>query len=242
MRVFESLSEAEIEIRRDIYKGIPVRSSRVQQRKDQDLRGRERLAYVYSIIGDFPATPLELVNFGKDRGFPLYQKYPSEMVTWLYAELAARLRPETAIGQQPTECLNPALQTTIEGNYPSYTYAERLFGAMESMKAAILESPDSRRAYWPLFRPEDSLRSGSPTRVPCSVGYQALVRRVNDADELMLFYTERSCDFDHFWLSDVWLAHMFQHHLATQLGYSTGQLVHMVTSFHSFLVEDEEVY
>ncbi len=45
MRVFNHLQEAQVEIRRDIYKGAPLASTRVQNKTHAILPGRERLMY-----------------------------------------------------------------------------------------------------------------------------------------------------------------------------------------------------
>ena len=62
MRLFQNLSEAESEIRRDIAKGTPVESSRVQQRTGLKLQGRERVSYNYSIQNGSMKTILALIQ------------------------------------------------------------------------------------------------------------------------------------------------------------------------------------
>lgn len=244
-RVFQELAEAIGEIKRDVYKGIAVSSSRVQQRVDEELPGRERLGYLYTIMGGFPITVLELMDLGKEFEFPMFLKDPDGMKTWLYREWNARLEAVDHLGvslSKPSEEAHPALKTTFEGNWPAYTYNERLYGAMEAMHEALERSPDSRRAYWPIFRPEDSLRAGAPTRIPCSLGYQALIRKVGDSNKLLFYYMSRSVDYDTFWLTDIWLARQFQVNLAERLDQSVGSITHFITSFHSFTVENTEVY
>lgn len=245
MRLFQNLHEAESEIRRDLAKGTPVTSSRVQQRTGLELKGRERLGYEYAIesLSDV-MTVKDLIEFGKERGFPLYLKDPEGMGQWVASEILARLDPNWYRDRftEPTEKLNPALISTLEGNHPSYTYTERLTGAVNSLARDIKRSPDTRRAFWPIFRYEDAIRASEPTRIPCSLGYQTIVREGASQPELMLFYLERSCDFDNFWLSDVFLARAFQLAVAESTGYAPGQLVHFIISFHSFQVEDQEIY
>lgn len=241
MRVFETLADAADELRRDVYKGAPLTSTRVQQRTGIELPGRERLAYTYSILGGWPNGAADLVALGANLGFKPYVEHPAEMLQWLCAERTNRLYLFPPHDHKP-ELLHPALKTTLEGNWPSYTYPERLIGADETMIQALREQPDSRRAFWPIFRPEDAGRMGAPTRIPCSLGYQAMLRQVGGSTRLILFYLQRSADFDNFWLSDIWLARQFQEHLAHDLDVAPGQLVHMVISLHSFEVEGSEVY
>lgn len=240
MRVFETVSEAISEVRRDIYKGTPLMSSRVQQQTGKELPGRERLGYSYSIAGGWPETPQELVALAADSGMTFWQKGQSSLIAWLNLERENRLMNTVVL--DPVERFHPALKSTFEGNWPSYLYSERLLGALDAMEGALSDSPDSRRAGWPIFRPEDAIRAGAPTRIPCSLYYQAVIRKVGAEEHLMLFYVSRSVDFDVFWISDIWLAHEFQKTLAKRLKRIPGQLVHMVISFHSFLIEGTEIY
>ena len=104
----------------------------------------------------------------------------------------------------------------------------------ENQMVALKKNPDSRRVYWPIFRTKDSLRAGAPSRIPCSLGYQAMIRKVGGTDHLILTYLQRSADFDRFWLSDIWLARKFQLNLAEALQIQGGALIHFIISFHSF--------
>lgn len=240
MRNYMTLEEAASEIGRDVYKGTPQVSSRVQQ-KLGEFRGRERLSYEYSIRGGWPGDAEELVALGVKLELPIFQQHPDAMRRWLNAELFSRVYPELALGQQ-NDLDHPSLVSTIEGNWPSYIYAERLLGMMPTLLTALEENPDTRRAFWPIFRPEDAIRSMAPTRVPCSLGYQALLRRVGEQTHLIWVYLQRSADYDHFWLSDVWLARQLQVELAGRLKVVPGVFIHYVISFHSFLIEGQEVY
>jgi thymidylate synthase len=108
--------------------------------------------------------------------------------------------------------------------------------------AALRKNRDSRRVFWPIFRPEDAIRAGAPTRIPCSLGYQFVLRELAGDERLLLFYLSRSVDFDTFWLSDLWLAHKMQVHVAGELSTNVGYLSHFIISFHSFAVNDQEIY
>jgi hypothetical protein len=247
MRLFTSLHEAASEIQRDLFKSPKVISTRVQNRAGLSLTGREQFGYTYALDALVPETPQEIVRFGQEHNFPLYVQEPIAMKDWLSREMNARLDPGFDLGWAPADSRNPALRTTYEGLAPSYTYRERLVGMMESFIASLTVSLDTRRAFWPMFRPEDSMRAPLPTRVPCTLGYQPLVRDVGGIPTLMFFYLQRSCDFDNFWLSDVWFAKMIQRDLIRKLHWrhhevAEGLLVHFIISFHSFFTEGTEVY
>jgi len=239
MRYYATLPEAMSEIRRDLAKGPRVISTRVQQHTEGQFPGREILGYTYSIDPKgFPQTAEGLVALGQKLQFSTFNEHADEMISWLKIELACRV--DNSLGTL-TEIMHPALKSTIEGNWPAYTYAERLHGAMDALQMA-LKTPDTRRAYWPIFRPEDALRAFAPTRIPCSLGYQAIIRNTSSGPELNFFYLQRSADFDTFFLSDIWLANRFKEILAERLEIAPGQFIHNIISLHSFQVEGTEIY
>lgn len=238
MRYYTNLPEALSEIQRDLAKAPSLISTRVQQRTGQELRGRETLGYSYAIEeGGIPTLPEVVIKLGRDFGFKTF--VDSKLAAWLWNEIKIR---ERGVLNQLNELNHPALAQTIEGSWSAYTYGERLHGAMEAMEEALATSPDSRRAFWPIFRPEDSLRAAAPTRIPCSLGYQALIRDTRQGPRLVLYYLQRSADFDTFFLTDIFLAHRFQIALASRLKVLPGQFIHTIISLHSFAVEGQEVY
>lgn len=252
MRVFETLEEAGREIRREIYKSPRVDVTRVQHMENLEIQARERLGFTYSVAGGWPETPRELVELAQKLDLTTWsQSDPKlDVEAWLTQELRARFDPMITVWDGvPNEVNHYALSKTIEGSWPSYTYQERLYGAIDAMALTLVHNPDSRRAYWPIFRPEDSLRAMAPTRVPCSLGYEALIRKVGSANHLIMFYLMRSADYDTFWLSDIWLARQLQllvvdavNQFRPELEVVAGQVVHHIISFHSFFAAGSEVY
>lgn len=247
MRVFKSLSTAADEIQRDVYKAGKMDVSRVQQWDNLMLVAREAFGYSYTILpGGIPEKVNELVDIGIMMEFPPYMIEGGNriMTEWLLLERAYRVNPEYYPQYcGPSELKHPALEKTLEGSHPSYTYRERLTGMIPAIVEILKTSPDTRRAYWPIFRPEDTLRAMSPTRVPCSLGYQFAIRQMQDgSNSLLMLYSQRSSDFDNFWLSDVWLANQIQITIADILGLAPGPFIHMIHSFHSFEVGNQEIY
>ena len=256
MRTFTTLLDAIHEIRRDVYKGIPVVSSRVQQRDNLELPGRELQNYVYMIKRGIPDSRADFLDFADTF---LEDTVDSEYARWLQLETLSRDYPLLWSGRkrEPAESAHYALKSTIEGNHPSYTYSERLRQAVDTLSSILDQSPDSRRAYWPIFHPLDSIRALSPTRVPCSIGYHLLLRKVGEKTYLNMTYISRSVDFDTFWLTDLYLAHRFRNRVLMTLkglrfrseevrpippAYEAGTLVHHIISFHSFKIEGSEIY
>ncbi len=241
-RQFETLEEAALEIRRDLAKGTNVDFTRVQQHMNAHLPGRERQSYEYCVMGGIPDDADDLVMLGQKLGIQVYVDYPHQMKAWLRSELHSRLFPYQHLNEFATEIDNPLLKSTVEGQHPSYTYRERLAGAIPALCAALDNSLDTRRAFWPIFLPQDSFRAAQPTRVPCSLGYEVMLRNLDGETKLQVFYLERSCDFDRFWLSDVWFAYKFGKFIADQYGYSVGAVYHYIISLHSFQVDMHEIY
>ena len=258
MRDFRDLREAGLEIRRDLYKGPEVVSSRVQQFMDlEGLDGHERFGYSYSIHQDgFPGNVHQLLKLGEELNFSDYQEEEGrkQMFEWLVKESIERTTNRPLTGPRGmTEKDHPHLISTLEGQWPSYRYSERLRGSIDILAIQLLRAPDTRRAYWPIFWQNDVYRAHAPTRVPCSLGYQFLIRRVNNDNVLLMLYYQRSADFEHFWLSDVWFAQQFQLALRSRIikqadGLSTlnslkmGAFIHFVASFHLFGDKLEEIY
>ena len=246
-RVFQELGEAATEIKRDLAKGPILRSTRVQHYDNIEIFGRERTGYEYTIMdGGMPFAPEDLLLLGQHYGFKPYIDHPHEMGSWLRAELHDRLYPRHDLhissAMTPTESINPLLQGMIEGKWPSYTYRERLVGARNAMTTALNVSPDSRRAFWPIFTPQDAVRAAAPTRIPCSLGYEVMIREVEGEPKLQMFYLSRSCDFDRFWLSDIWFAYRFGCEIAASVGVEMGAVHHYIISLHSFTAGVEEIY
>jgi hypothetical protein len=240
MRLYTKLDEAISEIRRDLFKGPRVISTRVQQWVDKELPGRELLAYSYSIEeGGIPSTAEDLVLLGvKTSCGHYFVTHPTEMAQWLNEEIRVRRGVLGTVNEKG----HPALAQTLEGNWPAYTYPERLQGALETLVLTLKTDPDSRRAFWPIFTNLDSKRAMAPTRIPCSLGYQVLIRNTQEGPRLVMVYTQRSADFDTFFLSDIFLAHAFQREVAERVGVPAGQFIHLITSLHSFTVEGTEIY
>lgn len=241
MRLYLTLAEAMSEIQRDIAKGPKLTSTRVQQRVHQELPGRELLGYSYSLeAAGIPDDAAEIIQLGRQLGFKTFSHDEKQLAAWFDQEVYLRISGQ--LTSEANELDHPALASTLEGNWPAYTYQERLVGMLVMMTTTLSRNPDSRRAYWPIYRAEDAFRAMAPTRIPCSLGYQALIRQTINGPRLIFIYSQRSADFDTFLLSDIYLASQLQKYLAKTLRLEAGPLIHMIHSLHSFAVEGTEVY
>ncbi len=245
MRIFQTLQEATSEIERDLFKAPVVLSTSVQHLK-VNTSAREALNYVYTISpGGMPTHAHDLVKFGQER-FPSWEKTSSkQLVTWITSELESRLYPlkfKLQSSEAFTEEDHPVLSQLVEGNAYAYTYPDRLVGMVETLQNTLIVNPTSRRAYWPIFSQQDSFRAVYQTRVPCSIGYQVMVRQQPGiGPQLHLTYLQRSSDYYTFWLSDLWFAYKIQEYLSHSLvPIELGGISHVILSFHYF--PEKEIY
>ena len=239
MRLFNDLMEAASEIKRDLAKSPLVTSTRVQNlRAEGQLR--EALDYSYCIDA-MPIFATDLVQLGTHLGF-WDKEQGDKLCLWLEDEFQARTvwDPGTI-----TEAAHPHLAQLNHGDEPDYAYTDRLRGSIEAITEALRNDPDTRRAYHPIFYPQDTVVASRLVRIPCSLGYQALIRQANDGEKyLHPTYLQRACDFDKFWLTDIWLARQWQRELQENLidagldDIRLGNTTHFITSLHSFITEE----
>lgn len=254
MRVYHTLRNAALEIKRDLSKAPSVFSTRVQHHQT-DLEGKEILGYGYEVqAGGIPSGITDLLDLA-DEVLTHYRNIaPADRAAiahWLKLQAAERtINHESFQGiRRPSDKEHPWLKKTLEGNHFSYTYRERMQGIVPWIVQTLYQDKDTRRAYWPIFLPNDTMRAPELTRIPCSLGYHFVIRYVpGRGDQLHMTYLQRSCDFDRFWITDVYLAHRLQ--TAVHAGLSgvipgpvdLGNFSHYILSLHSFDVVGREIY
>jgi len=252
MRLFTSYTEARSEIERDLAKSPTVGSTRVQARVGLNQEAHEAMNYAYTLTYN-AGIPTHLELGAMARKFGVVEdndEAQNQWVTWILTEFHART---TWLPDMTTEIIHPELKEHLEGATPAYTYTDRLAGMLDTLIGTVQRTPDTRRAFWPMFTREDAVRAPRPTRIPCTLGYQLLIREVvagKGPHLLHMTYLQRSCDFQKFWLSDLWLAHMLQRQIYENLisgPYKTqfydlkmGALSHIILSLHSFI--EGEIY
>jgi len=250
MRLFQTIEEAASEIERDIAKSPIIKTTRVQNiAKVATLH--EALDYSYSVV-DIHQNPQDIVSLGCRLGFWSIDQQ-GLLLTWLQRERDVRLDWDPGA---LTELLHPHLNALIQTGEgpgplePDYSYTDRLRFSISTVAKLLSDFPDTRRGYVPIFQPEDMVRATRMVRIPCSLGYQVMIRRVDGIPHLHLTYLQRACDFKKFWLTDLWLAREWQRAVVRRIkliaswpGFNEivcGNTTHFITSLHSFI--DDEVY
>lgn len=75
------------------------------------------------------------------------------------------------------------------------------YGDLDDLITMLLNDPQTRQAYLPIFFPEDTgaVHGG---RIPCTLGYQFMLRD----NKLHMWYFIRSCDYIRHFRDDIYLA------------------------------------
>lgn len=133
----------------------------------------------------------------------------------------------------------------------SHSYPERLWSKglhsgiryeiadLNTLVEVIRRDPGTRQAYLPMFFPEDLSASLAGDRVPCSLGWQFIIRD----GKMDCFYPIRSCDIFRHLRNDLYLANRLVLWIIEQTGLPVvpGKLVFHATSLHCFK-DDVELY
>ena len=107
---------------------------------------------------------------------------------------------------------------------------EGLYGDLGDVVELLRQDPLTRRAYLPLFHPDDT-GVGEGRRTMCSLGY-GFIQRMG---QLHMTYTMRSCDYAHHLRDDIYLAARMLLWVCDQLNVPPGDLTVLITSLHCFV-------
>src|SRR3546814_17811567 len=91
-------------------------------------------------------------------------------------------------------------------------------------RSSDLRSPYTRQAYLPVWFPEDT-GSASGQRVPCTLGYQFLIRETPAGKVLHIIYNMRSCDFMRHLADDIYMTIRLAQWMPDQLQRSEARRV-----------------
>jgi len=120
------------------------------------------------------------------------------------------------------------------------------YGDLQDLVDMLYASPYTRQAYLPVWFPEDT-GAAFGQRVPCTLGYQFLIREGAAGKRLHIMYHMRSCDFMRHladdiymtirlaqWMRDRLLATDEANDAATFAGITLGRLYFSAGSLHIF--------
>lgn len=126
----------------------------------------------------------------------------------------------------------------------SHSYPERFWskglhrgirfeiGDYNTLLEVIKKDPQTRQAYLPIYFPEDLGASAIGERIPCTLGYQVIIRD----NELNIFYPMRSCDVLRHLHNDIYFANLLAIDIKEKCGLDVkiGKLHFVATSLHCF--------
>lgn len=138
-----------------------------------------------------------------------------------------------------------------DGKVFSHTYSERMWSKglhtgirfdiadLRTLVDLLKKEQDTRQAYLPMYFPEDLSAALQGERVPCSLGWQFIVRD----GKLDLFYPMRSCDAMRHLQNDIYFANKLAIWVIgkTGLDVEVGTLHFVATSLHCF-EQDVAIY
>lgn len=117
------------------------------------------------------------------------------------------------------------------------------YGDLGDVIELLKRSPYSRQAYLPVWFPEDT-GSASGQRVPCTLGYQFIIREGAAGKRLHVIYHMRSCDFMRHLADDIYMTIRLAQWVRDQLqgsvedqrfaGMTLGTLYFSAGSLHIF--------
>lgn len=113
----------------------------------------------------------------------------------------------------------------------SYTYSERMADQLLSAEKELKRNTNSRESFIGLWDIRNDWSRLSKRRVPCTIGYQFLIRN----GLLEITYLQRSCNFFKHYQNDAYLAVKLQQWMAEQVGVEAGPFHHWLGSFHIFI-------
>ncbi len=229
MRIYENAYQLFSESFRDMHEMSLIVKPKSMQNKniegDDDYITKEIQHYIYTLTA-LP-DPQNLFLFEDDVARQWCAAEFKERTSTMFMNPgdAWKIRKEVW-----TPFLNP------HGHF-DYTYSERLNqnNNLNRIVWELVENPDTRQAWLPIFTPDDVPRMRSIYRIPCSLGYYFMIRD----GQLNMTYVQRSADLVQHFGNDVMLAwlmltYVFNQLLLLGLDLQLGNLTHHIFSLHSY--------
>lgn len=110
--------------------------------------------------------------------------------------------------------------------YDSHWGIRYRYGDLSDVVNLLVRSPYTRQAYLPVFFPEDT-GSVDGMRVPCTLGYQFIMREGAAGKRLHISYHMRSCDFMRHLSDDIYMTIRLAQWMRDQLVDKSGGAYHI---------------
>jgi len=231
MRMYHSAIEAVKEIERELFEfGINNQSFSVQDLKvkdnpDYDSKELINYGYVLTEFGD--------INDIFD--FFFSQEEAKNIRCYCQKELEERASGQSINPGEAWEFRRNYWQKFLHGGKFSYTYSERMFYQLYRVINELRHSPGSRQCVITIYdSPRDLSNWGGSGRIPCSLHYHFMRRKISGTYYIFMSYIMRSCDYYTHFPIDLWLGVNLGLYVSNQLGDKLHSFTHFIGSLHAF--------
>lgn len=236
MRIFKGVIEMLKEVERELFEMGIINLTNTMQ--DKDVRNdpllsetKELLGYSYGLTSWKDKE--EMFEFCKD-------SLKHEGLKYSKVEFIDRITYPSNPGHSWIERYHVWKEFLENGKF-SYTYSERMFEQLGKIIGELNKNPGSRQCVITIYDwHNDLINIGGRKRIPCSMYYQFLRRRINDHDCLSLIYTMRSCDFYTHFPIDVYLGLSLLEYVARMTSTKPVNFIHLMGSLHAYAKDFKE--
>jgi len=228
MRIFNNMYETMNEVERDLFEmGITSHSNTMQNIdvKDNDnYVTKELIGYSF------------MINDWEDRNEVLVERIGYDAVVYCEKELLDRLKGDNVNPGAAYRIRDHIWKLSLneKGRF-DYTYSERLTDQRETIIDELYNNHDTRQGIMTVYdKHHDEKNIGGKKRIPCSMYYHFLRRKMGGQDRMFLIYTMRSCDlYTHFPI-DLWLATAMLEYYASVLKTDPYAVIYFCDSLHAY--------
>lgn len=224
MRLFQNLEEAISESIRDLAE-MGIVSKRYYQSQKVERETKELIPYVFKIIVR-----------DQDRWF----KNSFCDLEFCKTEFERRIDPliarKSAFRPQ-NEVFEKLAVSYNNKKLVNYDYAERMYGLIDLAINKLLNYPESRQIFVPIYEKEDILKS-EIFRVPCSIGYHFIPEK----DGISMVYMMRSTDAKLHYPNDLTIAALILKYIAGKINKPVVSFSFFTSNFHEYSDELKEVF
>jgi thymidylate synthase len=233
-RIYSSCKEAISEEFRNVSElGIEVQSSTMQ---DKDVRNNPE--YLTKEIVGATFTIVDTSDFEDIHEYMKNKTGIDFNKTWCDAEFLERVSKEDINPGNAYKLREEIWNEYLHNGKFAYTYNERIRPWINTIIKQLEKNKTSRQAIISIFNPSlDVSNMGGKNRIPCSILYQFLIRKVDNKELLHMIYFMRSSDLLTHWPNDLYLAIKMQRYIAKKLGLEPGYFTMFISSFHAYRKE-----
>jgi len=219
----------------ELRKKVTNQGSLIETKKWQGIKNPPKMLELLHV-----SVKVQMMNTPKEASDAVNAKQPWANVHFSERTSGVPLNPD------PSHAMwaSTTNDFTIDGQKFSHTYSERMWSKslhtgirydiadLNTLVDLLKREPDTRQAYLPMFFPEDLSASLEGQRVPCSLGWQFIVRD----GKMNCFYPMRSCDVMRHLHNDLYFANKLVMWVIEKTGLDVvpGTLHFVATSLHCF--------